>query len=66
MLTNLTGIYFIQNNIPKNSPTNNSVETLTFRVTFSLADNNKYSMSTNYGLVIVVVIKRNVTLVRIP
>jgi hypothetical protein len=56
----LNGIQLIKSNIPRKSPTNKAIETLTYHVSFSLSDRNKYPMSTNYKMILVLMIKRNV------
>jgi len=60
LLSDVNGIKFIKSNIPKRSPTNKAVEMLTYHVSFSLTDKNKYPMATTYNLILVLMIKRNV------
>ena len=66
LLTDLKGIKLIKTNIPKISPTNKALETLTFPVSFQLIDKNKYPMSTTYNLVLVLAIKRDVIVISVP
>jgi hypothetical protein len=66
LLTNLTGITLIKSDIPKISPRNEALEVHKFLVSFSLMDNNKYSMSTCYRMDIILLIKREVKFVFTP
>ena len=66
LLTNLTGITLIKSVIPKISPRNEALEVHKFLVSFSLMDNNKYSMSTCYRMDIILLIKREVKFVFYP
>jgi hypothetical protein len=66
ILSDISGIKLIKSNIPRRSPSNKALETLTFRVSFALTDKNKYPMSTRYNLILVLAIKRDVIATVVP